>query len=247
MTKINSPQTPDLAALLAAAKTDLFASLNCHQIGTIVAFDPVKQSASVQIVNKRVVGDEVLDYPLLVDVPVVFPAGGGAFFSFPVKAGDNCLVLFNDRDIDVWFTNGASTAPNSPRMHSLADGIALVGLRNATNPSVETGEDVVLRFAGATILISPAGKIGITAGPNGNNLTLYEDGTVQLTGVGQVNITALDVNKIHLNNGVTTLRSVLDNLMTTLTLWQNTGGSSPGVATLARIAAVQSEVDSLLS
>ena len=61
--------------------------------------------------------------------------GGKAFIGMPIAAGDPCIVLFNDRDLDIWFKNGTTgAAPNSLRMHSAADGIAIVGIRPVTNP-----------------------------------------------------------------------------------------------------------------
>ncbi len=253
---------PDLRALLTAHADEVMAQLNCAQLARVVSFDGTVPSVSLQILAKRVVFNKpqeggalqqqptLVDYPVLTDVPVQFPSGGGGVLFFPLTAGDTGIVLFCDRDIDAWWQAGGANIPNSPRKHSLSDGIfvpCVFGQSTKLPDAVGAGADTVLAFAGAKIRIKPTGEIGMTAGPNGNNVTLNADGSVQITGIGTVNITAVDVNTIHINNGITTLRSILDNLMTTLTLWQNTGGSTPNPATLARIAAVQIEVDSLLS
>ncbi len=137
----NEPITPvpepDLRALLNAQMRILFSTLNCHQVGEVVSFDPVRQTASVKIaMNKQVVDYRqrparytFVPYPVLTDCPVFFASGGDGRLTFPVTAGDPCLVLFNDRDIDNWFSGGPNTPPNSDRQHDLSDGMIIVGFR----------------------------------------------------------------------------------------------------------------------
>lgn len=66
----------------------------------------------------------------LVDVPVIFPSGGGFTLTFPVKQGDECLVVFASRCIDGWWQSGGVQAPIEVRLHDLSDGFALVGPRS---------------------------------------------------------------------------------------------------------------------
>ncbi len=72
--------------------------------------------------------------PMLVDVPVVFPCGGGHTLTFPIAPGDECLVVFSSRAIDGWWQQGHIQAPTSSRMHDLSDGFALVGPRALKRP-----------------------------------------------------------------------------------------------------------------
>ncbi|CAK9250669.1 unnamed protein product [Sphagnum jensenii] len=51
----------------------------------------------------------------------------------PIAQGDQCLILFNDRSIDNWFTSGQVQPLASSRLHSFSDGIALVGLNYLNN------------------------------------------------------------------------------------------------------------------
>lgn len=127
---------PSLTDLLNINNKEVQKDINCVQIGQIVSFDATKQTASIQIVIKKILeekldGTRVLEeYPIILDCPVFFLFGGAAFLSMPVQAGDNCLVLFNDREIDNWFTNGGLQAPSSFRTHDLSDAFALVGIKN---------------------------------------------------------------------------------------------------------------------
>lgn len=110
--------------------------------GTIVSFNAVKQTATVQPSIKSVfvlknpgrsaVVSQV-NLPLCVDVPVQFPGGGGFFLTFPVMPGDGCLLQFSERAIDFWYQNGGQQLPSEYRLHDLSDAIATVGLNSQPN------------------------------------------------------------------------------------------------------------------
>lgn len=124
---------PTLASLLALHKEDVMWSINCHQVGEIVSFDPSTQTAEVQIKMLRMMNGELKEYPVLIDCPCIILAGGEGRLTFPISAGDSCLVLFNDKDIDNWYAGGQTMPPNTERLHDFADAIALVGVRNMQN------------------------------------------------------------------------------------------------------------------
>ena len=228
---ISSPVPPNLRSLLDAFKQEVFFDLNCHAVGTITAFNATLQTASVQISIPRVVGGrltpgplptdpprwvggKVVPYPLLTDCPVFVPSGGGAALTFPIAAGDPCLVLFNDRDIDNWFTTGNSTPPNSARMHSLSDGLVLVGVRSKANPLANySTTDAQLRCGGGAVGVGPNSKVDIHSSAG----------------------SLLDA----LNGTITSL----DALCSALVAWVDTRGDTPNPATIAAINAVKSDFD----
>lgn len=138
--------SPDVRSVLNSHLDEIFSRVNCHQIGTIRSFDDDTQTASVSLVLQRAVYNNppvgsqvqaqptVYSYPILVAVPCIVLGGGQASLQLPIAAGDECLVLFNDRDLDPWLTYGTNPGlPNSLRMHSLSDGIAIVGIRSLPN------------------------------------------------------------------------------------------------------------------
>lgn len=114
--------------------------------GIIQSFNPSAQTASVQPALKAKIRRpdttvRSVTLPLIVDVPVVFPAGGGFTLTFPVKAGDECLLVFASRCIDAWWQSGGVQEPMEARMHDLSDGFAFVGARSQVrvlNPAVDT-------------------------------------------------------------------------------------------------------------
>lgn len=128
-----------LSDLLMFFKKDIFTSLNCHAIGTIQSFDPSNQTCQATINYKQtyyrdsktgVQETYFEDYPPVVGAPVIILAGGGANLTFPIKQGDECLVLFNDRDFDNWWSSGQTKENKRGRVHSFTDAIVLVGLRS---------------------------------------------------------------------------------------------------------------------
>jgi phage baseplate assembly protein V len=100
--------------------------------GIIQSFDADALTCTVQpsIQGKKINEDgttELVDLPLLVDCPVVFPHGGGCSLTFPLAAGDECLIVFSSRAIDLWWQSGGVQAPVEPRMHDLSDGFVIPG------------------------------------------------------------------------------------------------------------------------
>jgi len=152
---------PDMRLLLDTWMNNSALKLNCHRIGTIVSFDSAKQTASVQIAALAVFGDKTVAYPVLTQCPVFVPSGGTGCLTFPVSAGDSCLVLFNDRDIDNWYESGAVVAPNTARTHDLSDGLVIVGFRHQANPIPAYSTDVELRNNTAIVGLEDNGKISI--------------------------------------------------------------------------------------
>ena len=138
------PKTPsDLRQALAQFGRELSAGLWVAQSATIAAFSAgPPQLADVTLNSAIVVGWKtnpsggaptpvLKKYPTFAKVPVIFPGGGGAALTFPVAAGDTCLLVFLDRDQDNWLTSGQTgLPPNSARLHAPSDAVCFVGLRN---------------------------------------------------------------------------------------------------------------------
>lgn len=139
----NKKQTDlELSDVLDAWKKSIFLELNCHAIATVQSFNSSLQTVTATINYNRTYYQEngsgqmvpvQVPYPVLVDCPVIILGGGSASLTFPISPGDECLILFNDRDIDNWWA-GASTGPVATgRLHSFSDGLALVGFREVSN------------------------------------------------------------------------------------------------------------------
>lgn len=184
-----------LAEVLASERRTLNEQLRVAMPGIIQSFDPgdddrpptcVVQPAIRYIERDNDGNKSTKDYPLLVDVPVVFPRGGGCTLTFPVKAGDECLVIFADRCIDFWWQSGGIQDPVDERMHDLSDAFCIVGPQSQAKKigGISTSAVELRSDDGETKLsLNPAsGAINGTApgGFNLNGLKILSDGRLQL-------------------------------------------------------------------
>jgi Phage protein Gp138 N-terminal domain len=118
--------------------------------------------------------------PVLVDVPVIFTGGGGFVATFPVQMGDEALVVFSSRCIDLWWKNGGVQNQAELRMHDLGDGIAIIGPRSQANliPNVSTTTAQLRSMDGSTFVEIAGGEVVNVVAPSGINLK----GPVTITG-----------------------------------------------------------------
>lgn len=107
------------------ALVNLWTALPCE----VVEYNSEAVTVSVQPLIKIPVhlpdGEiETVELPMLLDVPVMFPCAGGFTITHPIKKGDECLVNFADRNIDLWWQSGGIQNPFDTRKHDLSDGFA---------------------------------------------------------------------------------------------------------------------------
>lgn len=149
------PFEPDLKDILDLVKRDIMLSLNCHHLGKIEQFNKENQTARVRIVYGKKVSvrneageyiDQIKDYPLLLDCPVFFLRGGSMGIKIPPKEGDDCLLLFNDRDIDNWFEGATSGELNTSRTHSMTDALCVVGFSSKLSRLSDIEDDILELF-----------------------------------------------------------------------------------------------------
>ena len=109
--------------------------LNCMRIGIVNEFFPDDLTADIVIANKKTLGlnedgtQIVEPYPLI-RAKVVYC---NPFITFPINPGDECVLLFADREIESWFLNGDVNPEGYPRMHSKTDAVAIFGIRSLPN------------------------------------------------------------------------------------------------------------------
>lgn len=183
------PNNPTLKDLLDYHGKQLKQEFNCHHIGTIKEFDETTQTAQIdinytktfqQLTSNGNVNIITQNYPLIADCPVICLGGGVGSLTFPIENGDECLVFFNDRDLDNWFNGSSSAAPNTPRLHSFADAIALVGVRSLANVLEDYPTDAVSLNYGANNIQIFADKAVVTVGTD-TTLEIDSTGGVKLT------------------------------------------------------------------
>lgn len=248
----------DLKGVLDVFKRDLLLGMNCHAVGTVKSFNASNQTLSAIINYQKTYlrvdqetkkyKQELVSYPVLIDCPTICLFGGAYSMRFPIAAGDTCLIFFNDRDIDTWFSSGNTNAPPAtPRLHAISDGIALVGLRSAVN-SLSAYDTTAFEVTDGTRKVKLTPTVAsienndkkLTLGANSVSLEKNTTTVVQLT----------SADKVKIANAATTLLTVIEGLMDLLTAAFNTATPTPGnplnAAAATAITTYKAQVEALL-
>jgi Phage protein Gp138 N-terminal domain len=159
--------------------------------GIVKSVNFAQMTCEVQPTIKGSIEDETgavqsVNLPLIVDVPIVFPSGGGFTITFPIASGDEVLLVFASRCIDAWWQSGGINPPAEARMHDLSDGFAIPGPRSLPHvPAGYSSTSLQIRNTAQTsyIEIDATGKIKLMSATEIDVIAPV----VQLTGA--VNIT----------------------------------------------------------
>lgn len=127
--------------------------------GIIASVDAEKCTVTVKPQGKYPISEDIeLDYPMLAEVPLVFPfcQQAGAGMAFPVKKGDSCLIIVSEVELDEW-RDGAE-AEGSLRF-DLANAVAIPGLLHC--------DSGILRKAvlkNAVVIGAPGAELSVSDG-----------------------------------------------------------------------------------
>lgn len=203
---------PDLTRLLETFGRNLSTQFNCHRVGRITAFDSNTLICKVKLLDKFTFNGTEEDYVEFTNMPLLIYATETAGLTLGNVVGAECLVHFNDTDIDNWLLTGEAYAPNSLRRHDFADGF--VELRPFDHVAAQKisydSEGVSLYNGNTKIRLKNDGSIEIT---NGSAVLTMSGGDVTITGnlsvSGAINATTdVTTNNIslkqHTHGGVTT-------------------------------------------
>jgi len=183
--------TGGLAGVIRQGITNYMKDVHTALPGKIVSFNSTNQTASIQLLIKRIFkGDNQVELPKLINVPVWIPRAGGFSITFPVKADDECLVLFSERSLDTWFKFGDSQVPSDFRMHSLSDAICLVGM--SSEPNVISNYDsnnLQVRNEAKDQSVTLYSNKNIELKTGSTEVTLQNGGTIDMVAPTKVNVT----------------------------------------------------------
>lgn len=203
----------------------IFSMMRVSIPGIIQSFDPETVTCVVQPAIKGAVPNDSgipvsSDMTLLMDVPVMFPRGGGCTLTFPIKPGDECLIVFGDRCTDFWWQSGGVQEPADDRQHDLSDAFAIVG------PQSQAKKISGISMSGAQLRTDDgAAFVEVAAG---HAITVQTPGKLTASAQGGAEITAPEI----VLNGNVTINGNLSQGM----------GSSGGTATMLGPMSVTNDV-----
>jgi phage baseplate assembly protein gpV len=219
--RMNGSREEMLRSLLDNLQSSMWTALP----GIIQSFDNAAMTCVVQpAIMPRVFNFDLQTWvpvklPLLLDVPVFFPSGGGFTLTFPLKNGDEGLVVFASRCIDAWWQSGGIQPQLELRFQDLSDGFIFPGVKSSPKviPVISTN-NVQLRSddGAAYVEIDPDRNINalttaaasVTA-PGGITLNgpVTINGTLHVTGevTGDADGVFSDISVVtHVHTGVST-------------------------------------------
>lgn len=145
----------------------------------------------------------------ILDVPVVFPSGGGGSLTFPLKTGETVFLVFSMRSIDEWLDSGTQTGTLTPadrRSFSIADAVAIPNLYTKKNNLSPNPDNVELNFEGSYVKLKSNGDADINAAGDLNATasgdisltasTIKIQGNVEISG-GTLTHEGIDVGSTH--------------------------------------------------
>ncbi|WP_404704981.1 Gp138 family membrane-puncturing spike protein [Yersinia vastinensis] len=127
MTVSTDSRSGELSETLRILQSSISSQLRVSMPGIVQSFDADSVTCDIQIGIKGESGGESTNLSVLTNVPVIFPRGGGVTMTFPIKAGDECLLIFGDRCIDFWHQSGDIQETVDEREHDLSDAFAIIG------------------------------------------------------------------------------------------------------------------------
>lgn len=131
--------------------------------GSIVSFDAGTCIASVLPKMTYYKSDgTTLEYPVITGVPVFMPRAGNAQITYPVKAGDSCIIVFSERSIDEWMGKG-NEGEHDPRRYDLTDAFCFVGMCPTQSISAD---NVELINNGTLVSLTPSNTVNIIGNVN---------------------------------------------------------------------------------
>ena len=158
----------------------------------VVSYDAATNRASIKPIGTYTTPDwQEIEYPVIHNVPIQFPCGvgGTAGVTFPIKAGDGCIVIFADREIEN-FLNGSFC--DDMRSHSMNDAYAIPGLYSQAVPTVKNNSNDVCIFNAGSLVVLNGSQLKITLA-DGTKAT-FSGGDLTVNGISLVH---------HKHSGIT--------------------------------------------
>lgn len=132
--------------------------------GRVVSYDASTQTADVEIVILRAdqaeTGEVVHEpYPVVPNVPVAWPSGGGYSLQLALTSGDGVWLVFSEAATANWRDTGDVSPPGDLDRHDLSYPIAIPGARHKGQTLPSTTSALLSVPGGGTFTVSSGGAV----------------------------------------------------------------------------------------
>ncbi len=148
----DDPRDPSTEHVFAMFRLTLLNSISGSTPAVVTAYDAGKQRVSVQPMIMHAVDDESENRtaetpPPRHDVPVAFIGTARGRITFPIAAGDQCLLVQCGSSIAAWKDKGGVIDPVDDRRHDINDCVALFGLYDSGHLPTPAPSDAMVLWA----------------------------------------------------------------------------------------------------
>jgi hypothetical protein len=156
------PLEPKLQDVLRDAFDALQNEVHTCLPGRVKSYDSATQTAEVIPVVKQSLPNEdgsreLVELPVLPNVPVAWPRAGGCYLHFPMAAGDHVLLVFSEAAFALWRETGQISEPGDLSRHSLSYAHAIPGIAPDANAFPDApGSEAVLVVGSGVLRVSAA-------------------------------------------------------------------------------------------
>ena len=157
-------ETPTLEKLIQNAIRAELLDLHTMLPARVEQYDSATQKASISpLLKKKYIDGNVVQMPVINDVPVQWPSGGGAFIHMPLEVGDVGMAIFSERSMDKWLSgDGGFVLPDDIRHHDISDAVFIPGVRTFSQAfGVPNPERATIKNGNMIVEIDASGKIKI--------------------------------------------------------------------------------------
>lgn len=159
------PLEPTLTEVLGDHRDAILNELHVAMPGRVQTYDHAKQVADVVPCVRGTIpdseGNTILeDLPVIPNVPVAWPRGGGFYLHFPLAVGDHVWLVFNSAAIAQWRATGEVSEPGDLRRSTLSYPFAIPAAApdsQAFTDAPASGEAVIGVPGGATLRVGGPG------------------------------------------------------------------------------------------
>lgn len=127
------PLNASINDVLEQVKSNIFSTLNCHNIGRIIEYNAETNTATVETMILRKFYNEILQPSLIMDVPILTFGTKNARITMPNPVGCYVVLLFMDKNIDNFLETGEQHLSPTDRTHSISDCVALLTIDSSVD------------------------------------------------------------------------------------------------------------------
>jgi hypothetical protein len=183
--------------------TEMLQGIHTVIPGKIVKYYSDKCEAEILPYGKfKKPNGEFMDFPQLNHIPILFQQSCGQDFSvvYPVKPGDECLIMVNEQTLDIW--RGSGVESDNDLRFDLTNAVAIVGMFSRPQPLAQEAQNddkLIFQKNGHRLHINPSeilvkfsSEVNILLNELGITITAP---VINLLGAAQINLTSgADIN-----------------------------------------------------